>query len=111
MKYAYLKGENTNAKVIGRSKDADGNIIGNYNDNPFLNTMIYDVEFPDGTIKEYADNIIIEIIYAQVDTDGYAHGILDIIIDFNKDDKALSKDDLHVTTKSGRHCIRKTTSG
>ena len=102
---------NTNTKVIGRTNDADGNIIGNYNDNPFLNTMIYDVEFPDGTIKEYAANVIADNMYAQVDPDGHAHGILESIIDFKKDDKALSKDDLYVTTKSGRRRIRQTTSG
>ena len=73
--------------------------------------MIYDVEFPDGTIKEYAANIIAENMYAQVDPDGHVHGILDSIIDFKKDDKALSKDDLYVTTKSGRRRIRETTSG
>ena len=36
------------AKVIGRSVDPDGNIIGTYNDDPILNTLVYDVEFPDG---------------------------------------------------------------
>ena len=68
--------------------------------------MVCDVEFHDGAIKEYAANIIAENMYAQVDPDG----ILDNTIDFKKDGKALSKDDLYVTTKSGRRCIRETTS-
>ena len=38
---------NSMAKVIGCSKDADGNIIGSYSYNPFLNTLVYDFEFPD----------------------------------------------------------------
>ncbi len=72
--------------------------------------MVYNVEFPDGVVKEYAANVIAENMYAQVDPDGHTHSILDSIIDFKKDDKALSSDDLYVTTKSGRPCIRGTTS-
>ena len=45
-------------KVIGRSKDNDGNIIGKYDSNPILNNMVYDVEFPDGTIRAYGANMI-----------------------------------------------------
>ena len=65
------QGENQHqAKVIRRTTDADGNIIGSYNDNPFLNTMVYNVELPGGIIKKYAANIIAEKIYAHVDPDG-----------------------------------------
>ena len=56
--------EMRNAKVIGRSKDSDGEVIGTYDENPFLNTIIYDVEFPDGEIKEYAANVIAENMYS-----------------------------------------------
>lgn len=94
------------AKVKGNSNDADGNIIGNYNDNLFLNTMVYDVEFPDGAIKEYAANIIAENMYAQIDPHGRSHTILDCILDFKKDSTALSKDDMYITNKSGRRRIR-----
>ena len=38
-------------KVIGRSIGPDGTITGQYDDNPILNSVIYDVEFPDGEIK------------------------------------------------------------
>ena len=37
-----------NSKVIGRATDQYGNIIGTYDDNPYSNIMVYDVEFPDG---------------------------------------------------------------
>ena len=33
-------------KVARRSLDADGRTTGTYHDNPFLNTIAYDVEFP-----------------------------------------------------------------
>ena len=63
------------AKVIGRSKDVDGKIIGDYNNNSILNTMIYDVEFPDGEVQEYSANVIAENIYAQVDVEGHSYNI------------------------------------
>ena len=37
-----------NAKILRRTIDSTGCIVGSYNDNPILNTLIYDVEFPDG---------------------------------------------------------------
>ena len=33
-------------KVARRSLDADGRMTGTYHDNPFLNTITYNVEFP-----------------------------------------------------------------
>ena len=49
------------AKVVGCSKDNNGNIIGSYDDNSYLNTMSYDVECPYGKIQEYAAKIIADI--------------------------------------------------
>ena len=43
------------AKVIRHFCDEDGNIMGNANIRPELNTMMYEVEFPDGEIRPYAD--------------------------------------------------------
>ena len=36
------------AKVIGCIKDPNCDTVVKYNDNPLLNSMLYDVEFPDG---------------------------------------------------------------
>jgi hypothetical protein len=47
-------------KVIGASLDQDGKVIGSSNKNPFLNTVLYDVEFEDGTCQQYGANIIAE---------------------------------------------------
>ncbi len=41
-----------------------------------MNSMIYDVEFPDGQIQEYAANIIAEIILSLVYDEGYGHTLL-----------------------------------
>ena len=41
--------EITRAKVIGRTIGDTGTTCGTYNPNPYHNTIVYDVEFPDGT--------------------------------------------------------------
>ena len=98
--------ENKQVKVIGRSKDADCNINGTYDNNPFSNTMVYDVQFPDGEIKEYAANIIAENIYNQADVDGHNSNNLVRIIDYRKDDTDVEHSKMHITTKSGNKRIR-----
>ena len=59
------------AKVIGRTIDPTGRTVGTYNDNPIINTCVYDVEFPDGEVKEYSANVIAENLLSQVDTQGF----------------------------------------
>jgi len=60
----------TPAKVIGLSMDEEGKVIGNVNENPILNTTLYDVEFPNGMVRSYAANVIAENIYNMVNDDG-----------------------------------------
>ena len=36
------------AKVARNILDEDGELVGTYSENPMLNTLMYDVEFPDG---------------------------------------------------------------
>ena len=55
------------AKVIRRAKDSDDNAKGRSHDNPYLDMRIYDVLFPDGSIKQYSANKIAE---GQVDSEG-----------------------------------------
>ena len=59
------------AKVVRRAIGEDGKVIGSPNDNPILNTLIYDVEFTDGVTKQYAANFIAENILSGVDKEGY----------------------------------------
>ena len=63
-------------KVVRRSLDADGRTTGTYHDNPFLNTVTYNVEFSDGQVKEYGANIIAENMLTQVDLDGYSLSLI-----------------------------------
>ena len=41
------------AKVIIRDVDSDGKVLGDYNDIRILNTILYDVQLPDGANKPY----------------------------------------------------------
>lgn len=99
------------ARVIGKSKDKDGRIIGQYNSNPILNTTVYDVMFPDGAVQQYAANTIAENIFSQVDEEGYRFQLLDHIIDHKKDHTAVEKGDAYVYDKKGNKSLRRTTKG
>ena len=48
------------AVIKGRKHGKDGNVIGQANPNPILDSRIYELEFPDGRFKDYAMNVIIE---------------------------------------------------
>jgi len=97
------------AKVIRRSLDEDGKLIGDHNDMPVFNTMVYDVEFPDGVVKPYAANAIADNIYEQVDSEG--SNIVKSIDDYLADENAVSKANQFFIGKNGRRSLRKTTAG
>jgi len=56
--------------VVGRKRDADGNLVGTSRSNPFEDTAVYEVQFGDGSVQEYAANIIAANLYDQVDDEG-----------------------------------------
>ena len=58
-------------KVVGQSKDDDGNIIGKYDSNHMLNTMVYAVEFPYGPIRKYGEILITANMSSQGDSKDY----------------------------------------
>ena len=106
------KGElNHRARVVGRAKDRHDKPIGTYNDNPYLNSIVYDVEFPDGMVKQYAANTIAENILNQVDSEGYMYNLLDAIIDHRTDGNAITRENMYVVTKRGRRRQRRSTIG
>ena len=92
-------------RVIGK----DGKTEGVHHPIPVHNTCKYEVEFPDGAVKEFAANVLAENMISQVDENGYA--IFDGIIDAKKDDTAVSKADRFVVTKNGCRKLKQTTKG
>ena len=99
------------AKVKRRHVNEDGEVHGEFDNNPILNTILYDIEFPDGATKQYAANIIAENMYSSLDENGYSKVVLDCILDHNKDDRAIDKADKYIITKKGQRRLRKTTIG
>ena len=61
--------------------------------------MVYDIEFPDGAVHEYAAKITAENIFSQVDYDGFDSSILDGSIDYAKTDDAVSTDNQYFNTQ------------
>jgi len=105
-------GELSLAKVLKRSIGPDGFATGEYNDDPRLNSMIYEVEFSDGQIKEYAANVIAENIMRRVDHEGYSTALMAGIVDYHRDDSvAIPKSDRWVITKRGGRRLRRSTVG
>ena len=90
------------AKVLQRTVGADGRTIGTYNDNPTLNTIVYDVEFSDGTIQEYSANLIAQNMIAQTDEDGFSKSLMEGIVDYRKEEAALSQSEAYVVTCHGQ---------
>ena len=97
--------------VIRRSTDAKGRVIGSYNDNPLLNTVVYDVQFDDGTIKEYAANVIAENIWMETDAEGYHSRAALKIVGHKSTGEAVKMSDKYIVTKSGQRWPRRTTVG
>ena len=96
-------------KVTKRVLGLDGKVAGKYDDNPYLNSIIYEVELADGRIKEYGAKIIAENMLTQVDSDGFSLSLMEGIIDYKCE--AISKTDKYITTSRGQRRLRKTTVG
>jgi hypothetical protein len=57
-------------KVVRRKRELDGTVRGRANENSMLDTISYEIEFPDGRSDEYTANVIAENMYAQCDAEG-----------------------------------------
>ena len=99
------------AKVVRRAVDEKGRVIGTHNDDPILNTLVYECEFPDGTTKEYAANVIAQNILYESDADGYLSSTVKSIIDHKRSGDAVAKSDKYITIRSGQKRCRQTTVG
>ena len=97
--------------VKRRAIDPDGRVTGLYDDNPINNSIVYEVEFPDGQVKEYVANIIADNIFSQVDEEGFSKSFFDCIMQYKKDDSAINKADRYILTRRGRRKLRQTTKG
>ena len=103
--------EMKSASVKGRYKDTDGNIFGNFKENLIINLNVYNVEFPDDVVEQYAANNISENMYTKLYQNGCSYYLIDAVIDYSKDGRAVSKDNGYVIIQSGTRRLRQTTTG
>ena len=104
-------GEVEFARATKRFRDKDGLPIGTANDNPILDTRVYEVEFPDGYKASLAANAIAENLFSQIDDEGNRHVMRDEIIGFRTNGKEVKQQDAFITNRSGTCRRRETTIG
>ena len=102
----------TTGKVKRQALGPDGNMAGKYDNNPMLNSIMYEVEFADGTVKEYGANIIAENILRQLDLEGFSLALMEGIVDFRCDESvAVPMEEKYIITKTGQKQLKKTMAG
>ena len=72
--------------------------MGNANVYPQLNTLMYEVEFPDGEIRLHTATVIADNLWSQVDPDGQCYVIFKSIINHHVDSSI-------VVTKESIYCF------
>ena len=95
-------GQLKRGKVIKRAKDSDGNLIGNKNPNPILDTSEYLVKFTDGGEQEIAANVILENLMEQCDSEGNQYTIFKGIYGHREVDRGEEEDPKKETKKDER---------
>jgi hypothetical protein len=99
------------ARVICQAVDSNGEVIGEWDSNPILNTLVYECEFNDGTIKDYLANVIASNIYEEGDADGFSSSLLYNIVDHKSSGEAIKMADKYIITRTGTPRMRQTTVG
>ena len=77
-----------------------------------MNSLLYEVEFTDGSVREYSVNLIAENMLTQVDEEGYFLTVVKAIINHKRNlAVAVDKADGFVVTNQGGKRLPKTTEG
>jgi hypothetical protein len=99
------------ARVVKHVVGPDGKLIGEYNENPLLYSLLYKCEFDDGTVKEYAANTIASNIFIESDEDGFLPSILYHIVDHKSSGEAVKMADKYFLTSNGTKSMHQRTQG
>lgn len=95
-----------------RKRDNKGNLTGRAHPSPILDTRVFEVEFSDGHVAEYATNVIAENMFAMVDDEGYETTILKEIIGHKCDaSQAVTQQEAWITSHNGNRVPHYTTKG
>ena len=99
------------ARVTKRLRDKDGIPIGTANDNPILDSRLYEVEYLDGYKASLAANAIAENLFAQIDEEGNRFVTMESIMDHRVDGTQITKDCEFIKTQNGGKRRKQTTKG
>ena len=99
------------ARVTKRLKDASGHPIGTANDNPVLDTRLYEVQYMDGYKTAMTANNIAENLFSQIDAEGRRYILLDEIVDIRNDGSQLKEENAFVVSANGVKRRIETTRG
>ena len=99
------------ALVVKRLRDKDGIPIGTSNDNPILDSRVYEVEYLDGHRASLAANTIAENLFAQVDDEGFRTLLLQEIVDHRVNGREIKKDNAFIVSPKGGRRRKDTTKG
>ena len=94
-------------QVVGLCLDKNGRMIGNPHKNPFMNSVLYEIKFDDGSSQAYGANVIAENMWRTANNEGYQEDALHSIVDIRFRRNAV-KDGL-IYNKRGKRELRKTT--
>ncbi len=99
------------ARITKRLRDKDGLPIGTANDNPILDTRIYEVEYLDGHKASLAANAIAENLFAQIDDEGNRFVTFDSIMAHRVDGTETKDEDAFIISSNGGRRRKETTKG
>ena len=102
--------EMARSHVVVQSHDVSGNVMDRAHKNTKLDTRINQVEFAGGEVTELTANVIAESRYTQCDEAGNEYLLLDALVDYHKDNDAISLTDQE-TSIWGRPITHKATAG
>ena len=99
------------ARVVKRLRDANGIPIGTANDNPILDSRVYEVEYMDGHTASLTANAIAQNLFGQIDDEGHRYLLLNDVIDHRVDGTEIKEDSAFITSPNGGRRRKQTTKG
>ena len=94
--------------VVALSWNANRNVMGRAHMNSILDIKMYQIVFAVGEVTVLTASIIADSMYTQCDADGNGYLLLDALVDYHKDNKAVFLTEQHSSIR-GRPVTHKTT--
>ena len=99
------------SRVTKSLRDNEGILIGIANDNPLLDSRIYEVEYNNGHKTSLSANSIVQVMFVQADDEGNRFVLLDSIADYRTNGTELKQQESIIISKNGGRRRKETTKG